>query len=216
MLHGVVNTLTVAGAPKLTSLATTGQITDFTVMNTSTMTTIDFGHTFISGDTAATVTVSGVTALTSLDMSSLTKVKTVDVYFNTKLASIVAPSSTVLAEPVATISVTLLGNALTGNYNKATAGSETTPYAQAAITSTELAGFKTFIEAYAAQADRTASGLAASELQVIAVIKYNMDVDVVTIDGGTTTNTLVRACLDADVLQNKGLDATDNTADDAD
>ena len=56
------------------------------------MTTIDFGHTFISGDTAATVTVSGVTALTALDMSSLTKVKTVNVVNNTKLASIVAPT----------------------------------------------------------------------------------------------------------------------------
>ena len=86
-VDGVVNTLSVAGAPKLTSLTTVGQITDFTVMNTATITTINFGHTFISGDTAATVTVSNVTNLTSLDMSSLTKVKTVDVYFNTKLAS---------------------------------------------------------------------------------------------------------------------------------
>ena len=211
---GVVNTLTVAGAPKLTSLATTGEITDFTVMNTSTMTTIDFGHTFISGDTAATVTVSGVTELTSLDMSSLTKVKTVDVYFNTKLASIVAPSSTVLAEPVATISVTLLGNALTGNYDKATAGSETTPYATASIQSDELAGFKTFIEAYAAQADRTSTGTTTYDTSSgIANIKYNMDVDVVTIDGGTTTNTLA-AALDADVAAEQGLDATDGTDDD--
>jgi prefoldin subunit 5 len=211
---GVVNTLTVAGAPKLTSLATTGEITDFTVMNTSTMTTIDFGHTFISGDTAATVTVSGVTAITSLDMSSLTKVKTVDVYFNTKLASIVAPSSTVLAEPVATISVTLLGNALTGNYDKATAGSETTPYATASIQSDELAGFKTFIEAYAAQADRTSTGTTTFDTSSgIANIKYNMDVDVVTIDGGTTTNTLA-AALDADVAAEQGLDAADGTDDD--
>ena len=57
------------------------------------MTTIDFGHTFISGDTAATVTVSGVTEITALDMSSLTKVKTVNVVNNTKLASIIAPNA---------------------------------------------------------------------------------------------------------------------------
>ena len=213
-VDGVVNTLSVAGAPKLTSLTTVGQITDFTVMNTATITTINFGHTFISGDTAATVTVSNVTNLTSLDMSSLTKVKTVDVYFNTKLASIVAPSSTVLAEPVATISVTLLGNALTGNYDKATAGSETTPYATASIQSDELAGFKTFIEAYAAQADRTSTGTTTFDTSSgIANIKYNMDVDVVTIDGGTTTNTLAGA-LDADVAAEQGLDATDATDDD--
>ena len=64
-------------APKLATLATAGEITDFVVANSATMTTIDFGHTFISGDTAATVTVSNVTKLTALDMSSLTKVKTV-------------------------------------------------------------------------------------------------------------------------------------------
>ena len=52
------------------------------------MTTIDFGHTFIAGDTAATVTVSGVAEITSLDMSSLTKVKTVNIQDNGKLASI--------------------------------------------------------------------------------------------------------------------------------
>ena len=175
----------------MTSLTTAGEITDFTVADTSTITTIAFGHTFISGDTAATVTVSNVTAITSLDMSSLTKVKTVRLTGNTKLASVTPPSSTVLAEPVAPISVVLYSNALTGEYTKAVAGSETTPYAQAAIKSTELAGFKTFIEAYAAQTDRTASG-SASATSGYPTITYNMDVDVVTIDGGTTTDTLVR------------------------
>ena len=90
-----------------------------------------------------------------------------------------------LAEPVAAISVILKGNALTGEYTKAVAGSETTPYAQAAITSTELAGFKTFIEAYAAQTDRTASG-SASATSGYPTITYDMNVDVVTITGGTT------------------------------
>ena len=79
------------------------------------------------------------------------KVKTVRLTGNTKLASVTPPSSTVLVEPVAPISVVLYSNALTGEYTKAVAGSETTPYAQVAIKSTELAGFKTFIEAYAYQ-----------------------------------------------------------------
>ena len=102
----------------MTSLTTAGEITDFTVADTSTITTIAFGHTFISGDTAATVTVSNVTAITSLDMSSLTKVKTVRLTGNTKLASVTPPSSTVLAEPVAPISVVLYSNALTGEYKR--------------------------------------------------------------------------------------------------
>jgi formylmethanofuran dehydrogenase subunit C len=215
-VQGVVNTLNVTNAPKLATLETTGNITDFVVANSVTMTTITFGHSFISGDTAATVTVSGVTKVAALDLSSLTKVKTVNIVNNTALASIVAPNSTTLAEPVADISVTLSGNALTGNYNKATAGSETTPYAEASIQSTELAGFKTYIEAYAAQTDRTSTGSASATSTYVGTsgkITYNMDVDVVTIDAGTTTNTL-SAALDADTAAEAGLDATADTADD--
>ena len=62
-IDGVLNTLSVTSAPALATLTTAGKITDFTVADTTTMTTINFGHTFISGDTAATVTVSGVTNL---------------------------------------------------------------------------------------------------------------------------------------------------------
>ena len=126
------------------------------------MTTINFGHTFISGDTAATVTVSGVTNLTSLDMNTLTKVKTINVVNNGKLATIVAPSSTVLAEPIAAISVTVSGNALTGNYDEAEAGTETTSYTMASIQSNDLLTLKSFIAAYAAQDGRTASSASAT------------------------------------------------------
>ena len=212
-VDGTINTLTIADAPGLATLATAGEITDFTVSNSATMTTIDFGHTFISGDTAATVTVSGVAKLTSLDMSSLTKVKTVNIVNNAKLASIVAPSATVLAEPIAVISVTLSGNALTGEYTNAIAGAETLPYQQAVITSSELAGFKTFIEAYAAQSDRVSSTSVSATSGTVS-ISYNMDIDVVTIDSTTATLTL-QAALVSNTAANNGLDATADTADDA-
>ncbi len=74
--------------------------------------------------TAATVTVSGVTNLTSLGYELAYKVKTLNVVNNGKFATIVAPSSTVLAEPIAAISVTISGNALTGNFDQAVAGTE--------------------------------------------------------------------------------------------
>ena len=210
-VDGVVNTLTVTAAPKLTTLTTAGKITDFTVADTTTMTTINFGHTFISGDTAATVTVSGVTKLTSLDMSSLTKVKTINVQRNAALATIVAPSSTVLAEPIAAISVTVSGNALTGNYDKAVAGTETTSYTMASIESNDLTTLKAFIAAYAAQDGRTASSV--SETSGIANITHDIQVDVVTIDGGTTTSTLSVA-LNTDAAAATGPDAAANSVDD--
>ena len=178
------------------------------------MTTIDFGHTFISGDTAATVTVSGVDELASLDMSSLTKVKTVNVVNNAKLASIVAPSSTVLAEPIAAISVTLAGNKLTGEYTQAVEGAETTPYKQAVIASDDLATFRTFIEAYAAQSDRSSSTSVSATSGVVS-ITYSMDIDVVTIDATATATATLQAAMVSNTAAQKGLDKSDNTVDDA-
>jgi len=219
-VDGIINTLSITAAPKLATLTTAGNITDFTVADTTTMTTINFGHSFISGDDAATVTVSGVTALTSLDMSSLTKVKTINVVNNGKLATVVAPSSTVLAEPIATISVSLTGNALTGNFDYAVRGTETTTYTLASIQSDDLTTLKAFIAAYAAQDGRTASSVSATS--GIANIFHDIDIDVVTINGTTTTNTLSAAMAANDSSApvgnplNEGPDQTDDTADDTD
>ena len=211
-VDGVINTLTVTAAPALATLTTAGKITDFTVADTTTMTTINFGHTFISGDTAATVTVSGVTNLTSLDMSSLTKVKTINVQRNAKLATLVAPSSTVLAEPIAAISVTVSANALTGNYNEAVAGTETTSYTMASIESNDLTSLKAFIEAYAAQDGRTASSVSATS--GIANITHDIQIDVVTIDGSATTTSTLSAALNSNAAAATGPDAANDTADD--
>ena len=212
-VDGTLNTLSIDTAPALATLATAGEITDFVITNSATLTTIDFGHTFILGDTAATVTVSNVTELKSLDMSSLTKVKTVNIQDCGKLASIVAPSSTVLAEPIAAISVTLARNALTGAYTQAVEGQETEPYSQAVIASDDLSTFKTFIVAYTAQTDRTSS-TSVSETSGVTNIAYSMDIDVVTIDSTTSTSTLQTALVSNTAAQ-KGLDKTDNTVDDA-
>ena len=73
-----------------------------------------------------------------------------------------------------------------------------------------------YIEAYAAQTDRTSTGSASATSTYVGAsgsITYNMNIDVVTIDGGTTTNTL-SAALDADTAAENGLDAAANTADD--
>ncbi len=213
-VDGVINTLSIDTAPGLKTLTTAGEITDFVVTNSATMTTIDFGHTFISGDTAATVTVSNVAELKSLDMSSLTKVKTVNIQDNGKLASLVAPSSTVLAEPIAPISVTLARNALTGEYTQAIEGAETTPYSQAVIASDDLNSFKTFIIAYTAQSDRSSSTSVSATSGVVS-ITYSMDIDVVTIDATATATATLQAALVSNTAAQKGLDKADNTADDA-
>ena len=118
-----------------------------------------------------------------------------------------------LAEPIAAISVTLSGNALTGEYTQAIEGAETTPYQQAVITSGDLATFKAFIEAYAAQTDRVSS-TSVSATSGVQSITYNMDIDVVTIDSTTETATL-QAALVSNTAANAGLDKVADTVDDA-
>ena len=211
-VDGIINTLDIAAAPKLTSLTTAGKITDFSVTDTTTMTTINFGHTFISGDTAATVTVSNVSKITSLDMSSLTKVKQITLTGNAKLATIVAPSSTVLAEPIAPVTVTISGNALTGNYDKAVAGTETTSYTEASIESNDLTTLKAFIIAYSSQTGRASTSVTATA--GANKISIDIEVDVVTIDGSATTTDTLSDALDANSAAHLGPDAADNTADD--
>ena len=211
-VDGVTNALSITAAPKLTGLTTAGNITDFTVANTSTMTTLTFGHSYISGDDAATVTVSGVTKIETLDMGSLTKVKHINVVNNSKLATITAPSASVLAEPSAVVTVTVSGNALTGAYTPAVAATETTPYSEAVIKSDDLTTLKAFINAYAAQTGRAASG-SASATSAVTGLSYSINLHQTTIAANTTTSSLSDR-LTADTAAGKGADGTDDTADD--
>ena len=124
---GEINSLDIDGAGPET-IVTSGNITDLTLTG-SNIDDVTLGHTFISGDTAVTVTVDG-TDLVSLDMSNLTKVKAIELTNNASLTTITAPSSTVLPEAGASITVTVTGNDLSATYTDgeaATAATETTP-----------------------------------------------------------------------------------------
>jgi hypothetical protein len=126
---GTVDSFTLSSA-SVTDLTTAGNLTDFSITSAANLVNLTLGHTYISGDTAATISVTGAAKLTSLDMSQVTKVKTVTVTGNAKLATIVGPSATVLPEAGAAISVTTGTNSLTGTYTNGTnpvAATETTP-----------------------------------------------------------------------------------------
>ncbi|MCH1538894.1 MAG: hypothetical protein L7S43_02830, partial [Flavobacteriaceae bacterium] len=126
---GDVHSLSVDGGD-IASLTTSGNISDILIENTGDLTTLSLGHTYITGDAAATVSVQNADKLTALDLSNISKVKTVDVQGNLVLTSIIAPSATVLPEAGAAISVTTGTNSLTGTYTNGVnpvAATETTP-----------------------------------------------------------------------------------------
>jgi len=133
----------------LTSLSTAGAIINCNVSNNSALKTFSFAHTHLQGDRESTVKIENNdnTAFTSVDMSSLSKVGTVNITGNAKLASIVAPSASVLATSLATITVTINSNDITGTYKAATAPTGTVTYVAPVITNATLSSFKSWITA---------------------------------------------------------------------
>jgi hypothetical protein len=221
-LGGYLGSFT-ASNTKLKSVDTTGAFivtTNFT--NNTALTGLTFAHSHIQGDDASDVIIKNNDKITTLDLSSLAKVQTVEVTGNDLLTSIVAPSTSVLATSVATITVTISDNKLSGAYTTASAPTGTVSYRPATISGAALTSFKPWIEANVnvdlnapfGTKDRTLTGSASSTSTASGnAVIYNIDLDSVTTDGGTTTSTL-SAALDADNAASLGPDTTAATADD--
>ena len=130
-LSGTIDGLTAAGNTKLKTLTTAGNLTDLNVTGATALTSVNLGHSHISGDTAVTLVITGATSLQSLDMSGVDKVKTITLTGNTKLSSVTAPSTTTLAEAGAAVAVDISdGASFTGVYQNYVAeipATETTP-----------------------------------------------------------------------------------------
>lgn len=133
----------------LTDLTTAGAIINCNVSNNAGLKTFNFGHTHLQGDRESKVQIDNNdnAAFTSVDMSTLSKVGTVTVTGNAKLASIVAPSTDVLATSLATITVIINSNDITGTYTNATAPTGTVTYVMPSITNATLSSFKSWISA---------------------------------------------------------------------
>lgn len=136
-------------ATVLESLSTAGEIINTDVHDNAALESFNFAHTHLQGDRESTVAINNNddAKFTAVDMSSLSKVGTVMIVGNAKLASIVAPSTSVLATSLATVSVTISGNDLTGTYESATAPTGTVTYSGPKITNATLSSFKAWITA---------------------------------------------------------------------
>ena len=160
-----LGTLTVTGSVIVT-LNTAGAIINTNVINNSSLTTFGFAHTHVQGDRESRVDITNNTKVTGVDMSSLSKVGTVTVTGNVLLTSLVAPSATVLATSLATVTVFVGGNKLSGTYKRATAPTGTVTYVAPIITSPALASFKTWIQANVALDIANPIGGSTSALQL--------------------------------------------------
>ena len=219
----VISAFTVSGTAAVVTLTTAGLIRDFTAKNAAAMASLNFGHSHIqgTGSDAATIVVSN-TNISALDMSSMNKVKNITVTGNGSLASITAPNPTSeqgFAEPLASITVTVTGNALTGALTKAVAGTEVTDHVYASLTSAAVSSFKAYIDKFK---DASVSGgnvrtvtasAAGADSGYIAGVTWDIELDSVdyTSTAGTETVT-ISAAFTADTAGRAGADADNATA----
>ena len=198
---GAIGTLQVSQTPLLASLTTAGHIIHTYVVTNPKLATFDFSHRYADGDDACTVSVTGnvATGFTELSLASLGKVKSVEITGNTSLTSITAPSATVLAEPLAPISVVINSNDTVGTWSTAKDATETTSYTAATGTSAMITSFKPFIEAYLAQATRTAT------------VTFAIDVDNCFVNGSATSTATLNTIMNADAAAKKGADGNAGT-----
>ena len=216
------SSLSVVGNSGLVTITTLGSIRDFSVTNDTGVLAIAFGHSHIQGDgsDAATIVVSN-TGVTALDMSSMRKVKHILVTGNAALASISAPAPGTtdgednFAETSALVTVTITDNALPATYTRAVTGTEVTDYSYAyftAATSGWIKSFKDWFDMFTGDAanangannKRTVTAAKIGADDYIQNLKFNIEVDVFTMDAVAYTSTTGFA---GDVAAAAGADA---------
>jgi len=162
---------------KLTALTTSGVINSLVINSCDIITGVTLANTHLVGGTGSVLIVTNNPQLTSLK-SSTDYPATITVTGNALLTSLDLSSyvTKLLAASSALTTITINTNKLSGNYTNAVAITPTTPYVPTTITSADLTKLKAFVATYPATAPPAL---------VMAV-----DLDLVTLAGGTTTATL--------------------------
>ena len=208
-------------ATKLTGFASIANSTilDLVLKNNADLATVALAHDRLDGERALGITVVNNDKLQTLNMSTVNKIKEIEITGNASLTSIVMAGYSPAVEPTATITVTISGNNLPGEYTSATAGTDTTPYLEAAITdgSGIICGVKGFIDYYLA-AKTTGSVTATVDLDDVDLYTQEENADDVVVR--TISSPLVNQALSAHIAADGNAtgfsgatDAIDSSAD---
>jgi hypothetical protein len=185
---------------ELTGFASVGgsTILDLDLKNNADLTAVTLAHDRLDGERALGITVINNDKLPSLDMSTVNKIKQITITGNASLTAITMAGFSPAVEPTAQITVTISGNNLPGEYTSATAGTDTTPYLEAAITdgSGIICGVKAFVDYYDA-AKTTGSVTATVDLDDVDLYTQEENADDVVVR--TISSPLVNQALSAHI-----------------
>ncbi len=210
VIDGVVRTATLTGTT-LESFSTLAGSTIINVelVNNASLETIALAHDRLDGENALAIIVTNNDKVEALDMSTVNKVKTISVTGNGSLTTITLPGYDPFVEPTANISMTISGNNLSGRFNAATAGTDTTPYLPASIESAFLCDAIDFLEYYI---DAATTGTVTFDIDLDEVDLYtqeqNADGDLVQTDADAPDKLSVLLTANAGVMTAGGQTAT--------
>ena len=196
---GELKSVSITGAgttsDKLTSVSTTGSIDSFTLDNSDVITSIDLGHSHISGGTGTDVVITNNAKLASLTTST-DYLKTLTVTGNAKLASLDASSySNVISNATQTATITIKSNDLVGAYVKGVAATATTALQEAVIKSDDLLTLKSYVASL-----YTAATSTSTFTKTLGAVVLDLDLHDAGKIGTATTASALSAHMQANVV----------------
>ena len=212
-----LTTLSVGGVLKAvvldnTKLESFESVAGSTILNTdlrnnADLETISLAHDRLDGERALAIKVINNDKVVELDMSTVNKIKTIEVTGNASLTTITMAGYSPAVEPTAAIAVTISGNALAGEYTFATAGTDTTPYLESAISDSSgvICAVKDFVDFYAAA---VTTGSVTSSVDLDDVDKYTQEENASDVVVRTISDPVVNASLSTHITADKAAAAT--------
>ena len=184
--NAALEDLTVGGVLRKVSLDNTtletfesvagSTILDLVLANNTQLEDVTLAHDRLDGERALAITVNNNDKLETVDMSSVNKIKHIVITGNASLTSITMAGYSPAVEPTAQITVTISANALPGEYTSATAGTDTTPYLEAAILDDTgiICAVKAFVDYYT---DAATTGTVTATVDLDDVDLYTQEED---------------------------------------
>ena len=172
---GVLRTVSLDNTEMESFVSVSGStILDLDLANNGDLETVTLDHDRLDGERALTIRVNNNDKLVALDMSSVNKIKAISITGNASLTTITMAGYSPAVEPTAQITVTISGNALAGEYTSATAGTDTTPYLEAAIQddSGVICAVKGFVDYYS---DAATTGTVTASVDLDDVDLYTQE-----------------------------------------
>lgn len=172
-IAGVVRTATLTGTTlESFSTAAGSTIINVALVNNDDLERVIFGHDRLDGENALSIVVTNNDGVEELNMSTVNKVKTISLTGNGSLTTITLPGYDPYVEPTANVSITISGNNLTGRFNSATVGTDTTPFLPASIESAFLCSAIDFLEYYI---DAASTGSVTFDIDLDVVDLYTQE-----------------------------------------